>query len=260
MIGIARRFVVGVVAATAATMMVAWGPSGARAADVIVFANQGAASGIRDLAAGYEKATGDKVVIVSVQGAALMEKLDADAPGDVVTGFLPAGLDDLVKRGKAVAGSVVEFARAGNGVAVKEGARKPDIATAEAFKRAMLDAKSIGHSNNGTGPFNIRLFQKLGIYDQIKDRIKLSEGRPVASYVASGEVEIGLQQTNVIQPFPGTVYLGPLPPDLIEYGRFGAAVMTVSKNKDGARALIGFMADPANHPLIRRSAMEPPGR
>ena len=141
---------------------------------------------------------------------------------------------------------------------MKAGAKKPDISTPEAFKRAMLEAKSIGHSRNGTGPFNTGLFQRLGIYDQIKHKIVLSDNRPVASYVASGEVEIGIQQTNVIQPFPGTEYLGPLPPELIEYGRFGAAVLTVSKNKDGAKALIAFMADPANHPLIAKSGMEPP--
>ena len=143
---------------------------------------------------------------------------------------------------------------------MKAGAPKPDISTVEGFKKAMLDAKSIGHSSQGTGPFNTDLFKRLGIYDQIKDRIKLSEGRPVASYVASGEVEIGIQQTNVIQPFPGTVYLGPLPAELIEYGRFGAAVMTVSKNRNGAQALIEFMVDPANYGLIRKSAMEPPAR
>ncbi len=244
----------------AMTAMATYTPTIAQAAEVIVYANPGAASGIRDLAAAYEKATGNKMVIFSVQGAAFMARINANEPGDVVTGFLPAGLDDLVRRGKAVAGTIVEFARAGNGVAVKEGAPRPDISTTEAFKRALLEAKSIGHSQNGTGPYNTRLFQKLGIYEEIKGRIKLSENRPVASYVASGEVEIGIQQTNVIQPFPGTVYLGALPADLIEYGRFGAAVMTVSQNKAGALAFIAFMADPANHALIRKSAMEPPAR
>src|SRR4051794_11289102 len=250
-----------IVVALGAFMALGLGSEGpVQAAEVIIYANQGAASGIRDLAAGFEKATGNKVVIVTAQGAAFAEKINNNEPGDVVTGFFPSGLEDFVKRGKAVEGTVVEFARAGNGVAVKEGARKWDISTAEGFKRAMLEAKSVMHSNAGTGPYNTRMFQKLGIYDQIKDKIKLSEGRPVASYVASGEVEIGIQQTNVIQPFPGTVYLGPLPSDLIEYGRFGAAVMTVSKNRDGAQALIKFMMDPANHALIRQSAMEPPAR
>ena len=237
-----------------------WSQGPVQAADVIIYANQGAASGIRDLAAGFEKATGNKVIIVTAAGAAFMEKINANEPGDVVTGFFPGGLDDFVKRGKAVDGTVVEFARAGNGVAVKEGARKWDIATSEGFKRAMLEANSIMHSGAGTGPFSTRMFQKMGIYDQIKDKIKISENRLVAAYVAKGEVEVGIQQTNVIQPYPGTVYLGPLPADLIEYGRFGAAVMTVSKNKDGAQALIKFMADPANVALVRKSAMEPPAR
>src|SRR5258705_13985773 len=84
------------------TAIAAWGQTDAQAADVIIYANQGAASGIRDLAAGFEKATGNKVVIVTAQGAAFTQKINADEPGDVVTGFLPAGLDDLVKRGKAV--------------------------------------------------------------------------------------------------------------------------------------------------------------
>src|SRR3954453_10530071 len=132
------------------TAMAAWEQTDAQATDVIIYANQGAASGIRDLAAGYEKATGNKVVIVTAQGAAFNEKISANEPGDVVTGFLPAGLDDLIKRGKAVDGTVVEFARAGNGVAVKEGARKWDISTTEGFKRAMLEANSVMHSNAGT--------------------------------------------------------------------------------------------------------------
>ena len=86
--------------------------------------------------------------------------------------------DDLLKRGKVVAGTWAEYARAGNGVAVKAGARKWDIGTAEGFKRAMLEANSIGHSSQGTGPFNTKLFQRLGIYDQLKGKIKITEGSP----------------------------------------------------------------------------------
>jgi hypothetical protein len=151
---------------------------------------------------------------------------------------------------------VVEFARAGNGVAVKAGAPAPDISTEEGFKRAMLNAKSIGHSNAGTGPYNTRLFQKLGIYDQIKDKIKIITGKTMAVAVAEGEVEIGIQQTNVIQPVAGTTYLGPLPPELIEYGQIGVAVRNVSKNEALARDLIKFMTSPEAATLLRKSAME----
>jgi molybdate transport system substrate-binding protein len=231
----------------------------AQAAELTILVNQGAVSGVRDLAAGFEKASGHKVVVDFVGIPQQNEKINTDAPGDVLVNFLPT-FDDVVKSGKVVAGTVIEFARAGNGVAVKAGAPKPDISTPEAFKRAMLDAKSIGHSSAGTGPYNTRLFQKLGIYDQIKDKIKIIQGKPVAVAVADGEVEIGLQQTNVIQPVAGSDYVGPLPPDLIEYGRFGVGVRNVSKQPELAQALIKFMADPANAALVRKSGMEPPAK
>ena len=122
----------------------------------------------------------------------------------------------------------------------------------------MLNAKSIGHTNAGTGPFNTRLFQKLGIYDQIKDKIKIVEGKLVAAAVNDGDVEIGIQQTNVIQPHPGTVYLGPLPAELMEYGKVAIGVLTGSKQPEVAAAFAKFAADPANAGLLRKAAMEPP--
>src|ERR1700704_1156359 len=100
-----------------------------------------------------------------------------------------------------------------------------NISTPHPFKRAMLEAKSIGHTNAGTGPFNTRLFQKLGIYDQVKDKIKIVQGKLVAEAVALGEVDIGIQQTNVIQPVRGSEYLGPLPQELMEYGRVGVGLL-----------------------------------
>ena len=240
------------------SLVVALGIGGvcpARSTELTVFLNQATASGVRELAAGFEKATGHKVDVSFQGGPALNQKIVSGAPGDLVSLSLDQ-FDDYVKQGKVVAGSVVEYARVGNGVAVKAGAAKPDISTPEAFKRAMLDAKSIGHTNAGTGPFNTRLFQKLGIYDEIKDKIKIIQGRLVAEAVAAGDVEIGIQQTNVIQPVAGTEYLGPLPPELMEYGRVGVGLLTASKQPEVANAFIKFMADPANAALLRKGDME----
>ena len=187
----------------------------------------------------------------------LNQKINEGTTGDV-TSLSLGQFDEFVKSGKVVAGSVVEYARVGNGVAIKTGTPKPDISTPDAFKQAMLNAKSIGHTNAGTGPFNTRLFQKLGIYDQIKSKITLVEGRLVAAAVAAGDIEIGIQQTNVIQPVAGTQYLGPLPKELMEYGRFGVGLLTVSKEQETAKAFIKFMAAPENAELVRKSAMETP--
>jgi molybdate transport system substrate-binding protein len=231
----------------------------ARPAEMTIFLNQATASGVRELAAGFEQTTGNKVnVSVQAGGRALNEKIMSDAPGDLLS-MLVSEFDDHVKSGKVVAGSVVEYGRVFNGVAVKAGARKPDISTPEAFKRAMLDASSIGHTMLGTGPFNTRLFQRLGIYDQIKDKIKIiPAGTLVAAAVARGDVEIGIQQANVIQPFPGTEYLGPLPPALMEYGHAGVGLLAVSQQQEVASAFIRFMTDPKAAALLRKGSMEPP--
>ena len=229
----------------------------AQAAEITVLLNQATESGVRELADGFERATGQKVNVSFQGGPALNQKVNA-GEGDLVSSGL-AQINDWAKAGKIVPNSMVEYAQVGNGVAVKEGAPKPDISTPEAFKQAMLKAKSIGHTNAGTGPFNTRLFQKLGIYDQIKSKITIVEGRLVAAAVAAGDIEIGIQQTNVIQPYPGTVYLGPLPAELMEYGKVAIGVLTGSKQPEVAAAFAKFAADPANAGLLRKGAMYPPG-
>jgi molybdate transport system substrate-binding protein len=234
--------------------LTAWTAVQAPIPEITIMVNQAAVSGVRELAAGYEKATGRKVVVDFTQQQD--QKIRTDAPGDLVVSFM-TGFEQLIKDGKVI-GPAVEFARAGNGVAVKAGAPRPDISTVEGFKQAMLNAKSIGHTNAGTGPFNTRMFQKLGIYDQIKDKIKIITGKLVAVAVAEGDVEIGIQQTNVIQPVDGATYLGPLPAELIEYGHFGVGVRNVTKNEPAARDLIKFMTSPEVVALLRKSAMEPP--
>ena len=231
----------------------------AHSAEIIILANQGAVSAVRDLAPAFERSSGHRVIVSFEPGPSMTQKIETNAPADLVSQIFEQ-FDDLVKRGKVVPGAFAEYARAGNGVAVKAGAPRPDISTPEAFSRAMLNAKSIGHSSNGTGPFNTKLFQRLGIYDQVKGKIKIIEGRPVAVAVAAGDVEIGIQQTNVIQPVVGTDYVGPLPAELMEYGRFGVGLLSVSKQPEAARAFIAFMISPEAAALIRKSAMETPAR
>ena len=119
---------------TSVAALIAWTNTPAQSLEITILVNQGALSGVRDLAAGYEKATGHKVVIDFAGVAQQEEKIKTDAPGDLVVNFMPA-FDEIIKEGKVI-GPVVEFARAGNGVAVKAGAPRPDINTAEGFKRA----------------------------------------------------------------------------------------------------------------------------
>ena len=225
--------------------------------EITIFTSMGSLSGVTDLAAAYEKASGHKVIVGARIGPALPKALNSNEPGDIVANFTPA-FGALVKQGKVVSGSVVEFTRAGVGVAVKKGASKPDISTPDAFKQTMLKAKSIGYSKSGSGLIAAKAMEKLGILDQVQSKVRYLEGTPVAEFVAKGEVEIGMQQSNAIVPVAGAEYVGPLPGDLQEFLYFSVGLLTISKQPEAARAFMAFMASPAAAEHLRKSAMEPP--
>jgi len=231
----------------------------AQAAEITVLAGMGNVSAIRDLAPAFEKASGHTVTVRFEQNPDLARLIETNAPADVFTGN-PQAIDDYIAKGKVVAGTRVDFAKAGVGVSVKAGAPKPDISTVDAFKRSMLNAKSIGYSNGGSGTIAAKVMEKLGIAAQLKDRTKFINGRPVAEDVAKGEVEVGIQQINVLLPVAGADYVGPLPGDLQDYVLFSLGVLTVSKQQDAAKAFQRFATAPENAALIRKGSMEPWGR
>ena len=228
-----------------------------QAAEITIFTSMGSLSGVTDLAAAFEKASRHKVKVAARIGPALPKALNSNEPGDIVANFTQS-FDGLAKQGKVVPGSAVEFARAGVGVAIKKGAPKPDISTVDAFKQTMLKAKTIGYSKSGSGPIAERGLQRLGIFDQVKSKIRYVVGMPVAEFVALGDVEIGMQQSNAIVPVAGVDYIGPLPGDLQEYLYFSVGLLTISKQPEAARAFMTFMASPEAAVHLRKSAMEPP--
>lgn len=239
-----------------AALMNLWGGTMSQAAEITIFTSMGSLSGVTDLAAAYEKVSGHKVVVGARIGPALPKALASNEPGDIIANFTSA-FDDLIKQGKVVPGSVLQFARAGVGVVIKKGAARPDISTPEAFKQTMLKAKSIGYSKSGSGLVGERALQTLGIFDQVKDRVRYLERTPVAEFVAKGEVEIGMQQANAIVTVAGAEYAGPLPGNLQEHIYFSVGLLTLSKQPEIARAFMQFMAAPDSAEHLRKSAMEP---
>jgi molybdate transport system substrate-binding protein len=226
----------------------------AQSAEITILSGMGSYSGIRDLAEAFSKATGHKAN--AVFETQLNAKLNANAPADVVAAG-PDQMEDLLKQGKVVPGTDTPFTLAPLGIAVKSGAPKPNIGTPDAFKAAMLNAKSIGYSNGGSGLIAAKVMEKLGIAAQLKARTKFINGRPVAEDVAKGEVEIGIQQINVLLPVAGADYVGPLPGELQDYVLFSTGVLAVSKQVDAASAFQKFAAAPESAALLRKSGMEP---
>jgi molybdate transport system substrate-binding protein len=157
-----------------------------------------------------------------------------------------------------VADSRVDLVKSPIGVAVKAGAPKPDISSADTLKRALLAAKSIAYSDSASGVYvSTEMFAKLGIADEMKDKAKKIPATPVGEIVARGEAEIGFQQISEMKPVAGIDIVGQLPPDLQKITVFSAGIATVSKEPDAGRALIKFLASPAARDAIVNSGMEP---
>ena len=115
------------------------------------------------------------------------------------------------------------------GVTIRAGAPKPDIATADAFKRALQDAKTISYSDGPSGVYIASLLQRLGLAEEMKAKTRLAKGRPVADLVAKGEAEIGMQQITEILPVKGAELLGPLPDELQNIIVYAAGIGAAAK-------------------------------
>jgi len=210
----------------------------------------------------FQRLTGNKVVTAfgaSTGGAldSIPSRLQRGEPVDVVI-LASSALELLIEAGKVVASSRVDLVQSKIGMAVREGAPKPDIGTVEALKRALLQARSIAYSASTSGTYlSTELFPRLGIAEEIRDKCKRIESERVGSVVARGEAEIGFQQISELLPISGIDYVGPLPPEVQRVTVFSAGLAVGAKEPDAAKALIEFLASPAVVPAIKRNGLEP---
>ena len=235
-------------------------PAAASAAEVHVMISGGLSAAYSALVPEFEKATGNKVITaygpsMGTTVNAIPVRLERGEPADVLI-LVGYALDDLVKQGKAV--SRVDLVNSKIGVAVKAGAPRPDISSAEAIKRALLAAKTVAYSDSASGVYiSTEMFDKLGIAAEMKDKAKKIPATPVAEIVAKGEAEIGMQQISELKAIAGVDIVGPLPEALQKVTVFSAGIATVSKEPEAAKALIKFLASPSARETIVNSGLEP---
>ena len=191
---------------------------------------------------GFESATGYKV---TTEWGSSLGNAPTSIPGRLQRGesidlviLASEPLDRLMQQGKVVAGSRVDLARSGIGVAVRAGAPRPDIASVDALKRALLQAQSIAHSSSASGVYLRSLFQRLGIADALAAKIKQVEGEPVGKVIARGDAEIGFQQVSELLPVAGIDYVGPLPAEIQEITVFAAGIPAGACEPDAAKTLV----------------------
>jgi molybdate transport system substrate-binding protein len=248
-----------VCAAAAAFTFVLADSSAAGAAEIHVWTTRAIATVLAEIGPQFERATGHRLDVHSGLPDDFEKRLKAGVPLDVlISGSAP--VDEWIKQGRLVAATRTGIARSGIGVEVRAGARKPDISSVDALKRALLDAKSIAYLNVGSGIYIHGLLDRLGIADAVKAKVIRPQSDIVSELVAKGEVELGMVVITQILTTKGVELAGPLPSEIQSYVDFDAAVAANSKAPGAAKQLIEFLSRPAAIAVIRKQGMEQPAR
>ena len=241
-------------AAAAVALAIALGAAPATAAEITALVSNAFKTSFPDFSPSFEKATEHRLKVVFGSTDPLKVRIEK---GEVVDlAILGDGaINDLIKQGKLVAASRVVVARSGLGVAVRKGAPKPDLSTTDAFKRTIVNAKSIGFNERGlTGIYLWSLFDKLGLTAVVKAKFKDGSG---ATMAGTGQTEIGLTQASEIALVPEAELAGRLPAEIQHFTVFPAAISASAREPDAARSLLKFLASPEALKVMREKGLEP---
>jgi molybdate transport system substrate-binding protein len=214
---------------------------------------------LREVGPQFERETGHQLKVTEIYGPQFIQRISGGAPFDPDVVILqPRLIDELIKDRKLVAETRTNLVQTGIGVEVRAGAPKPDISSVEAFKRALLNAKSIAYLKSGVeSTYLDGLLGQLGIAEAVNPKLIRPETDIVSTLTAKGEVELGIAIIAQIVTTGGVELVGPFPPELQRYYAFPGAISTTSKVPDAAMALIKFLKAPAAARVIRSQGMEP---
>jgi molybdate transport system substrate-binding protein len=232
--------------------------TGAARADEVVLMTTGAVEQImKDLIPSFERASGHTVAM-NVYGTGPRSPRSRKAPSPISSCSGPTRSTSWRRPARSTPGTVTPVFNSRIGLAVRAGAKRPDIGSDEALKQALLDAKSIGFSIGPSGEhFSKVIIAKLGIADQLRPKMTNIRGAPVGAGVARGEVEVGIHQIAELLPIAGIDIVGDLPADLNKTIVYATGLTTMVKHPDAANALVKYLSLPSAAPVIQKNGMNP---
>lgn len=205
----------------------------------------------------FERASGHKVSVSYDPARVMLARIQAGETADLAI-LGSSAMEELVKQGKIAAASRRVVARCGVGIGVRAGSPGPDIGSVEAFKRALLSAKSIAYTLEGASGIHFAgLIERLGIAEQVKAKAVTRSGGLIGELVAAGEAEIAVQQIPEILAVPGVDFAGPLPQELQMITVSAAGVFADSRQPAAAKELLEFLSTPAAARVFRAKGLEP---
>jgi molybdate transport system substrate-binding protein len=227
------------------------------AAEINLVASTAMREAVDELIPWFERGSGHKILLQFHPAATLVDKVKDGLPADLVL-TTHSNVEALIKDGKLVEDSRVDFAHSRVGVAVRAGAPRPDISTADAFKAALLAAKSVGISKGPSGIYLMSVLARLGIADQITAKMVQPDlSVRVGTLVARGEAEIGIQQIGELLPIAGIDTIGPLPEELQTVIVYALARHVHATQRPATEALVKFLTAPERAPLLKKIGLDP---
>jgi molybdate transport system substrate-binding protein len=209
------------------------------------------------LAPDFERQSTHRLTVAYDPTAVIKREVETGAAFDIAI-ITTAAIEALCAQGKILHDSLKQIGRCGLGLSVRQGAPKPDISSADGFKRTLLAAKSIARSRDGaSGQYFATVLARLGLTEALRDKIIIGPGGRIAELVARGEAEMAVQQVPELLPVQGAEFVGPFPTELQLYTDFAAGVASASKVGDAARALVDLLAAPSSALVFTAKGLEP---
>jgi molybdate transport system substrate-binding protein len=210
---------------------------------------------LQKLAPQFEREAALRLEIAYDATQAILAMIAAGEGGADLYILTAEAMEQLRAQGK-VAG-VRALGTSGVGVAVRAGAKRPDIGTVAAFTKALLEAESVAHSKVGaSGIYFSGILEKLGIAARLKKRVIVEKG-PVGAVVASGGAEIGVQQLCELAPVPGIDIVGGLPDGLQKLTAFAAGIPSGARAPEAAARLIEFLRSEGGRLEMTKGRIDP---
>ena len=225
------------------------------AAEIKLISSPAASSALKEVTPQFERATGHKVLLDFANIAALRKRIGAGEAFDIAV-VSPKLIEELLQQGTIAAGTDYKIGRTGLAVVTRKGGARPDISSADAFKRALLGAKLVGHSATGeSGIGFLSVLERLGITNEMKPRIKAAAN--LTNTVAAGEVDFGVSGIGAAISNPELDYVGPVPPPVQDYVNLATGISAKTTEPQAARALLKYLSDPAVVQIMKAKGLEP---
>ena len=231
----------------------------ASAAEIKVSTARLIATVLREIGREFELETGNKLKVTEIYGPQFVKRISEGESFDADVVILqPRLIDQLINGGKLVGRTRTNLVQTGIGLETRAGAPKPDVSSVEAFKRALLNAKSVAYLKSGVeSAYLDELLGRLGIAEAVQSKLLRPETDSVSALTANGEIELGISIITQIVTTPGVELVGTFPPELQRYYIFPGAIGAASRAPDAAMALLKFLRTPAAARVIRAQGMEP---